>query len=516
VLLGALAGFAVVFVLRFAASKPADGITFLYVVPIIVLAMELGRVAGLLSGLAALALFAIWSWVDGQDLGVVAYLTRGVVFVAAGWLTGLMAERLRATAEHAAAAARHFELARDLLCTAGFDGYLIHLNGAWEETLGWTREELLARPFLDFVHPDDRERTARSAAALRAGERPPPLTNRYLTKDGGHRWIEWSSRADVDNELIYAAARDITDRREAEQRLREAEERFRRSFEDSPMGMALVGVRGDDANRMLEVNEALVALTGISRDELIGMGSLAALTNPDDLEFVREGLVRVARGEIPTFRIEFRLRGADGRERWVDLTTSTVEGADGEPLYRISQIQDIDARRRGEEQLRHLADHDPLSGLFNRRRFHEELERELRLSAARGGRGAVLLIDLDNFKAVNDTLGHAAGDAVIARVGAALAERLRTGDVTARLGGDEFAVILRRVTAAEAEQVATEVLDHVQAALDSEEDGAGVTLSIGVAPFAGDGHDADALVKAADEAMYRAKGAGGGAITRAS
>jgi PAS domain S-box-containing protein len=192
VLLGALAGFAVVFVLRFAASKPADGITFLYIVPIIVLAMELGRVAGLLSGLAALALFAIWSWVDGQDLGVVAYLTRGVVFVAVGWLTGLMAERMRATAEHAAAAARHFELARDLLCTAGFDGYLIHLNGAWEETLGWTREELLARPFLDFVHPEDRERTARSAAALRAGERPPPLTNRYLTKDGGHRWIEWS------------------------------------------------------------------------------------------------------------------------------------------------------------------------------------------------------------------------------------------------------------------------------------------------------------------------------------
>jgi diguanylate cyclase (GGDEF)-like protein/PAS domain S-box-containing protein len=505
----------VVFVLRLAASKPADGITFLYVVPIIVLAIELGRVAGLLSGLAALALFAVWSSVDGQDLGVVAYLTRGVVFVGVGWLTGQMAERLRATAEDAAAATRHFELARDLLCTAGFDGYLIRLNGAWEETLGWTREELMARPFLEFVHPEDRERTALSAAALRAGERPPPLVNRYLTKDGGHRWIEWASRADHQLGLIHAAARDVTDRREADLRVRAAEERFRRSFEDSPIGMALVGVRGDDAGRVLEVNEALVELTGLSRDKLVGARAVEELTHPDDRALVREGLARLASGEVPTFRIEFRMLEPHG-ERWVEYTTSNVDGADGTPLYRISQIQDIDARRRGEEQLRRLADHDTLTGLLNRRRFHEELERELRLSVGRSGRGAVLLIDLDNFKAVNDTLGHAAGDAVIARVGAALAQRLRTGDVTARLGGDEFAVILRRVTAAEAEQVATELLDHVQAAIDSEDDGAGVTLSIGVAPFEGEGHDADALVKAADDAMYRAKAGGGGAITRAS
>ena len=146
-------------------------------------------------------------------------------------------------------------------------------------------------------------------------------------------------------------------------------------------------------------------------------------------------------GEIPILRLEFRLRGLAGQVRWVDLTASLVHGADGEPLYRISQLQDIDARRRGEEMLRHLADHDTLSGLFNRRRFQEELEREVE----RGGRGAVLLIDLDKFKEVNDTLGHAAGDAVIQKVGESLKDRLRTSDVAARLGGDEFGIILRRV-----------------------------------------------------------------------
>ena len=232
----------------------------------------------------------------------------------------------------------------------------------------------------------------------------------------------------------------------------------------------------------------------------------------DDVGFVREGLERLRRGEVPVLRIEFRLRGLAGQVRWVDFTASIVRGEDGEPLYRISQMQDIDARRRGEEQLRHLADHDTLSGLFNRRRFHEELAREL----LAGGRGAVLLFDLDNFKAVNDTLGHAAGDAVIQRVGHALSGRLRTSDVSARLGGDEFGVILRRVRAEEADRVAVELLDHVQGAIESEPDGAGVSLSLGVAPFEGTGLEPDELLRAADAAMYQAKSRGGGAIARAN
>ena len=512
VLLVALAMFAIVFVLRFVREAPADGVTFLYVVPIILLAIEFGRNAGVLSGLVALVLFAIWSQADGAEVTFVAYLSRAIAYVVVGALTGQMAERLRATADDAAAAARHFELSRDLLCTATFDSYFVTLNGAWQQTLGWTPEELKSRPFVEFVHPDDRERTSASADRLRAGERPEPLLNRYVTKDGDYRWIEWSSSADPEHRLIYAAARDVTDRVAAEQRMREAEARFRRAFEDSPAGMALVGVRGDEADRVIEVNEALVEMVGLSREQLIGTNAFADLTHPDDVPQVREQMQRLITGEVATFRIEFRLQVADGSERWVDVTASTVSDAEGVPLYRISQVYDIDDRRRAEERLRHFADHDALSGLYNRRRFHEELGREL----LRGGRGAVLLIDLDKFKEVNDTLGHAAGDAVIARVGSALTERLRTSDVTARLGGDEFGIILRRVVAAEADRVAAELLEHVEALLHASTEGADVSLSIGVAPFqGGDGRGPDELLKDADEAMYRAKGRGGGAVARA-
>ena len=511
-LAAAVAGFALVFALRLLGGEPGDGVTFLYVIPIILVALEYGPVAGIAAGLSAVALFAIWDATTDNHVTFVAYLTRTVSFVAVGWLTGRMADRLRAAGEQTATAARHFELARDLLCTSNLDGHLVELNGAWEETLGWSREELNAKPFIEFVHPDDRERTARSAAALRAGEQPERLVNRYLTKEGGYRWIEWSSSFDAKHGLIYAAARDVTDRREAEQRMREAEERFRRSFEDSPTGMALVDAHGEAGGRILEVNEALVDLTGLSREELVGTASLQELVHTDDVGFVRDELERLQRGELEVMRIEFRMRGLAGQVRWIDFTASIVRGEDGEPLYRISQMQDIDARRRGEEQLRHLADHDTLSGLFNRRRFHEELAREL----AAGGRGAVLLFDLDNFKAVNDTLGHAAGDAVIQRVGRALRGRLRTSDVPARLGGDEFGVILRRVRAEEADRVALELLDHIQGAIESEADGAGVSLSLGVAPFDGTGCEPDELLRAADAAMYQAKHRGGGAIARAT
>ena len=128
----------------------------------------------------------------------------------------------------------------------------------------------------------------------------------------------------------------------------------------------------------------------------------------------------------------------------------------------------------------------------------------------------MLLIDLDKFKEVNDSLGHAAGDKVIEQVGGSLMERLRTSDVTARLGGDEFGIILRRTNAAEADRVAAELLDHVETALHATTEGASVSLSIGIAPFSGgDGRGPDELLKDADEAMYRAKGGGGGAVARA-
>jgi diguanylate cyclase (GGDEF)-like protein len=173
---------------------------------------------------------------------------------------------------------------------------------------------------------------------------------------------------------------------------------------------------------------------------------------------------------------------------------------------------DIDARTRAESELRHLAGHDPLSGVLNRRRFEQELERELGHSASAGSRAALLLLDVDRFKLINDRFGPAAGDAVIARLGSLLTKRLRSGDAVARLGGHEFAVILRRVDDTEARRVADELVELAKSSLGEVlPGGETVTLSVGVVSF-GDSEppSGDELLAAADRATYDAKRAGGG------
>jgi diguanylate cyclase (GGDEF)-like protein len=178
----------------------------------------------------------------------------------------------------------------------------------------------------------------------------------------------------------------------------------------------------------------------------------------------------------------------------------------------------VDDRKRGEEKLRFLADYDPMSGLSNRRRFVADLERELDAQALKASRGAVLVIDLDHFKEVNDSAGHAVGDEVIATVGHALARRIRSGDAAGRLGGDEFGVLLRRVEAEDAILVAHSILRAVAYEVDrlQHDVARGVTLSIGVALIDDlSTRVADDLLVRADAAMYEAKAAGGARVALA-
>jgi diguanylate cyclase (GGDEF)-like protein len=216
-------------------------------------------------------------------------------------------------------------------------------------------------------------------------------------------------------------------------------------------------------------------------------------------------------GEQHVVRSEMRILRPDGSEHWVHLTSSLLHGPDGEPLFRLSQIMDIDARKQAEEQMQHMADHDPLSWLFNRRRFMDELNGELAGSRLRATRGAVLLIDLDKFKQVNDLSGHAVGDEVIRTVSLALIRRLRSGDVAGRLGGDEFGVLLRRVTGEEAVLVSHDLREAVTGALGQMDDEVArrVTLSIGISLVEGPRPGGGVLIERADAAMYEAKRDGG-------
>jgi diguanylate cyclase (GGDEF)-like protein/PAS domain S-box-containing protein len=512
VLAAAAALFLAIFVGRLLDESGSSGLTILYVLPVVLVAVELGRRGGIAAGIVGFGLFCAWAPFAPVDVPIVAFLARGLAFVLVGAVAGHLADRLHAALASAEAGARHFELARDLMCTATFDGYFIHLNGSWEECLGWSREELMGMPFLDFVHPDDRASTEVEAARLAEGEVTVSFTNRYRTKAGGYRWIEWSSKADPEHRLIHAAARDVTERRAVEEARREAEERFRRAFDDSATGMAVVGVDGDRRDVVLDANESLSRMLGCSREQLIGSRALTDMADPAHAAAVARGMARLQRSEDAVHRAEYRIVRPDRVRIWLDMTASLVRDAEGNPLYRLVQVLDVTERKQAEERLRYLADHDPLSSVYNRRRFEQELQRELDHAGGRNRRGVLLVLDVDDFKAINDTLGHAAGDAVIARLGETLRERLRSADVVARLGGDEFAAILRRTDMAAALDTAyalqTLVSDRLGEVLGDWD--RRVTLSIGVAPI--DGARAtttvDELLGRADRALYTAKAAG--------
>jgi diguanylate cyclase (GGDEF)-like protein/PAS domain S-box-containing protein len=298
---------------------------------------------------------------------------------------------------------------------------------------------------------------------------------------------------------------DIRRRVEREREIGEAQERFRRAFEDAPIGMAVATLDG----RFLEVNQALCAITGYAAAELTGT-TFSRITHPEDVDAdlaVMRGLIA---GELSSSVDEKRYLRPDGSIVWVARSVTLVRDADGRPLHLLDQIQDITERRRFEHELRRLADHDPLTGLLNRRRFEQELDRHVGEVARYGPRGALLVLDLDHFKYVNDALGHHAGDELILSVAALLQDRLRTSDTLARLGGDEFAVLLPHADAGEAEHVAQTLVQAVreQATVTAAGRRRRVTTSVGIALFARGDAGGEELLIEADLAMYEAKEAG--------
>jgi diguanylate cyclase (GGDEF)-like protein/PAS domain S-box-containing protein len=277
---------------------------------------------------------------------------------------------------------------------------------------------------------------------------------------------------------------------------------FESAFTHAPIGMALV----DMAGRLLRVNDALCRITGFTAERLRAL-PFRDLSDPDDVDVDANQSREMFDGRIPTYQVEKRYQHAWGHSVWVLLSVSLVRDDEGRPVHIIAQVQDISERKELEGRLERLVDHDFLTALFNGRRFEEALAQEIKSAARYGGGGAVLLLDLDHFKDVNDRFGHKAGDDLLKTVAAALRGRIRDTDVLARLGGDEFGIILPQVDAGQAEVVAegiVKALRHQTAMLAEHQ--IPVTASVGVALF--DGFTNIEVLAAADLAMYEAKEAG--------
>jgi diguanylate cyclase (GGDEF)-like protein/PAS domain S-box-containing protein len=284
-----------------------------------------------------------------------------------------------------------------------------------------------------------------------------------------------------------------------------AQERFRALFEAAPIGMAEIALDG----RLLEANGALCEILGRERGAIEGV-SLWSFVHADDGEHDERVRRDLGEGRVGRLSLERRLERGDGGEVWAQLDISVVASGRRPASSAILQVQDISERRRTEARMRHLADHDALTGLLNRRAFGEVLERHVAGIRRYGATGAVLLLDVDSFKDVNDTLGHRVGDDVLRALAALLRERVRETDALARLGGDEFAVLLSRAHRAEALSVARDIVALVRERipLPAAAGRPSVTVSVGVAVFADEVRGAEQIMVDADMAMYAAKADG--------
>lgn len=432
-----------------------------------------------------------------------------------------MAERDRAEAELRAAEHRHRLLAdnaTDMILVFDVDGTITYASPACRELLGYEPDEVVGRKPRELVHPDDRDDVIGVRTQVTEHGGTITVTSRARHRDGHYVWVEARVRRVMDPETGavregQAIVRDVTERvaaeaaqRESVERIAAAEQRFRTAFEAAPIGMALSDLDG----RFIQVNDALCAITGYTREELEEM-SFAELSHPSDVAREREMMNSLLAGEQSTYWMEKRYVDVVGQVVWVAVHATLVRAADGSPQHFLGQIQDISERIRYEAQLQHMADHDPLTGLLNRRSFERELNHHITHVQRYGAQGAALVLDIDRFKHINDTLGHNVGDELIVKVAQSLRTRLRDSDVLARLGGDEFAVLLPKGGAAEAQAVADSILAAVRA--QSVVTTAGrrrpITASVGVALF-GDaqGQSAEDVLVNADLAMYDAKEAG--------
>jgi diguanylate cyclase (GGDEF)-like protein/PAS domain S-box-containing protein len=296
--------------------------------------------------------------------------------------------------------------------------------------------------------------------------------------------------------------------------LRDAEERFRVAFDSAPIGMALLrgraqpGAGAPKASEWLQVNKALCAFVGTSAGELLYGGHLVYVHTEDrPAELV--DLQALLDGDIAAYRSERRFIRPDGESVWALTTGSSVTGPDGHTSYIILQIQDITDRKRAEAILTHRAMHDPLTGLANRALLMDRLAHARAVQQRSGELIALLFLDLDRFKLINDTLGHDAGDRLLIEIAGRLSAVLRPGDTAARIGGDEFILLCEGIGHPDdAAMLAQRVQEVVGLPFPLDGTEVTVTVSIGIAVVESSSDTPEAILRDADAAMYRAKDRG--------
>ena len=409
----------------------------------------------------------------------------------------------------------------DAVCVVDEQHRFLHVSAAGERIFGYRPEEMVGKPMIDFVHPDDRERTLQTAAEVVAGAEKIGFENRYLRKDGGIAYLSWSARWSESDRLRVAVARDIGESRRAS--LRQAavyaiSEAAHGEGDPDALFAKVVGI----LNGLMPTVRICIALHEEDSGEIRFPVAPEAGDQADDAELLAHCRAVAAAG-----RPVLAALGDGGREclgiplksenRTIGMLMAGSKGfqPDETELLEFVSVQVAVAigRRQLLERLRHLALHDALTRLSNRELFHDRIRRALYRNRRGNAALALLFIDLDKFKEVNDRFGHAGGDTLLQHVSRRILRGVRESDTVARFGGDEFVVLLEDI---ESGQWVRSVAENILQALGQPFELAGETVrisaSIGLALSPEHGEDEKQLLRRADEAMYAAKIAGGNRV----
>jgi diguanylate cyclase (GGDEF)-like protein/PAS domain S-box-containing protein len=398
--------------------------------------------------------------------------------------------------------------ASDIVTVMDGTGCFQYASPSCERIFGYSPDELVGKECFSLIHPDDVQGVA---ASLRSVVETPgahaPTEMRIRHKDGSWRWLETVATNLLDDETIAGIvhnSRDITERKAAEEALRDGEARYR-SLADNTLDL-IASIEPD--GRYSYVSPSYQDVLGYRPEEILGTIAFD-LIHPDDLSSVLQEFARTV-SDGTSGKATFRYRHKNGEWSWFETTGKIVAASDTRRMVVVSR--DVTDRRRLEAQLRQQALHDALTGLANRAALKDRLDLALARTARNRGQVAVLFIDLDNFKIVNDTLGHDAGDELLITAAERLRECLRPMDTLARFGGDEFVVLVEDVSdAAEAVAVAERALQALGQSMYLRDRELVVRGSIGIAlgSLVASAHlTAEELLRQGDTAMYAAKADG--------
>lgn len=391
------------------------------------------------------------------------------------------------------------------------NGVFVRMNTTELQWLGYMRDEVIGKmKFSDLLTPTSLRIFQENASEFNKQGFMYDLEVEMLRKDGSTFIVLLNATGNKTYGDRYVMSRstmfNITERKRTERALQESEERFRNIMDNAPIGMAMQSLEG----KFLQVNRALCEILGYTKEELEKL-TFQKMTYPEDLVIERDKMQQLLEGKIRSYQIEKRGIRKNGTITWTQVTRSILRDTiTGEPSYLIVQVEDINSRKRDQEKIHQLAYHDVLTGLPNRQFLLERLEQAIAQAKRHQRLLAIMFVDLDKFKQINDTLGHHIGDELLKEIAIRFSSSVRKGDVVARTGGDEFIVVLTEVASPQdVILVADKMIQKVNLPIVIQNHSLQIAASIGMAVYPFNGSDANELMKKADMAMYMAKEAGG-------